>query len=162
MADRVRVEGIGGTLPVPKKRRARTRRPERPEYRAWSDMIARCTSPNNRLWSRYGGRGIRVCQRWLESFDAFQADMGSRPGPKFSIDRKNNDGNYEPGNCRWATPEQQAGNRSISTIIEWNGESLHLQEWERRTGINRRTIKQRLVNGWTVERALTTPARRRS
>ena len=79
-----------------------------PEYQAWIDMRRRCTNPNNADWKQYGGRGIKVCDRWIESFDNFLADMGPRPSPKHSIGRfPNNDGNYEPRNCRWATAAEQ-------------------------------------------------------
>src|ERR1700743_1747919 len=82
-----------------------------PEYRVWAEMIQRCTNPKSRVFRHYGGRGIRVCESWRTSFEAFYRDMGSRPTDKHSIDRINNDGNYEPSNCRWATQSQQLYNR---------------------------------------------------
>jgi hypothetical protein len=84
------------------------------EYRTWSTMIQRCENPRATDYERYGGRGIKICQRWRESFEAFLTDMGRRPADKRSVDRINNDGNYEPGNCRWATPIEQRRNRSDS------------------------------------------------
>jgi hypothetical protein len=87
---------------------------EAPEYGIWLAMKRRCYNPHNRKYPRYGGRGIIVCDRWLgeDGFSNFLADMGRRPSPELTLDRKNNDGNYEPGNCRWATQEVQQNNRS--------------------------------------------------
>lgn len=83
------------------------------EYRIWKGIIQRCTNPARPAWKYYGGRGITVCDRWRYSFENFFADMGPRPSGR-SIDRIDNDGNYEPGNCRWATPQEQRANRSDS------------------------------------------------
>jgi len=80
------------------------------EYNAWTGMVKRCKNPKNRKYKYWGGRGVTVCKRWLNSFPSFLADMGTRPGPGYSIDRIDNDGNYEPGNCRWATAKQQNNN----------------------------------------------------
>jgi hypothetical protein len=83
-----------------------------PEYTAWLSMKARCTNPKNKKWDRYGGRGIKVDPLWIEDFEAFFAHMGRRPSPEHSLDRfPNNDGNYEPGNVRWATSKEQQNNR---------------------------------------------------
>ena len=81
------------------------------EHRIWRRMIDRCYSPTNKYFKNCGGRGITICDHWRNSFDAFYADMGPRPSPELSLDRINNDGNYEPGNCRWATPSEQRQNR---------------------------------------------------
>jgi hypothetical protein len=96
-----------------------------PEYRAWLHMRGRCYNPNVNRFENHGGRGIKVCDRWNESFEAFLADMGPRPSPTHSIDRyPDNDGNYEPGNCRWATPREQQGNKRTNVFVILNGQTL--------------------------------------
>lgn len=87
-----------------------------PEYRTWVSMKQRCQNPRNARYPRYGGRGITVCPVWSEDFTAFLADVGPRPAKHFQLDRINNDGNYEPGNVRWATPQQQAYNRRTNRV----------------------------------------------
>jgi hypothetical protein len=126
----------------------------------WRAMIARCHNEKNGAYYRYGGRGIQVCQRWRESFEAFLADMGPRPSPKHQIDRINNDGNYEPGNCRWATVIVNSRNRSDNNRLTFNGETKTLAEWSEITGIPYGTLWKRLKDGWTAERALTESLRR--
>jgi hypothetical protein len=136
-------------------------RSQLPEYACWRSMIARCENPNNVSYANYGARGIRVCERWHD-FDAYCADMGSRPSSAHSIERIDNDGDYEPGNCRWATDEEQGRNRRSVWSVAAFGETMCVSEWARRTGINHRTIRQRLSTGWSAEEALTAlPERRR-
>ncbi len=132
------------------------RRP--PEYGSWLEMRRRCRYSKRKDFHRYGGRGISVCERW-DSFESFLADMGPRPSPKHSIDRIENDGNYEPGNCRWASKKEQAANTRAVRVLVFGGEGLPLPEWADRVGISRARIAQRLAAGWSVERALTTPTR---
>ena len=126
-----------------------------PTYHTWSGMIARCTNPKHRDYKRYGKRGITVCERWLNSFADFLADMGEKP-EGMSIDRRNTDGNYEPDNCQWADKTAQSRNKSNNRIIEFNGESKTLIEWAESLHISQSTLRERL-DKWTLEKALTTP-----
>lgn len=131
-----------------------------PEYAAWVNMIQRCENASLRDYHRYGGRGVRVCEQWRNSFEAFLADVGRRPSSGHSLDRyPNPDGNYEPGNVRWATETQQQQNRSDNRVIEAFGERMCLAEWSRKTGIKRETIARRLNAGESPERALATDPR---
>lgn len=111
---------------------------------AWWNMIARCTNPKTVGFVDYGGRGIRVCDSWLASYEAFALDMGSRPSSRHSLDRIDVDGNYEPGNCRWATREEQARNTRVVPLVTFRGESLSVAEWSERLGIKAGTIRNRL------------------
>lgn len=126
-----------------------------PAYRSWATMIQRCTNPKTPGYCYYGGRGIEVCERWLK-FPLFLADMGTRPDGT-SLDRIDNDGNYEPSNCRWATNAEQANNKRSCHMITYAGETLSVTEWAVRTGINRGTIFSRLQSGWDEIAAITTP-----
>jgi hypothetical protein len=130
-----------------------------PEYRSWRNLIARCYNRRNTRYASYGGRGIRVCDRWRDSFSNFREDMGQCP-PGCSIDRIDNNGNYEASNCRWATRIQQARNKTTTRIIECNGKTLSMAEWAELTGIGFRIIHQRLKSGWTVEDALSRPKKK--
>lgn len=115
------------------------------EYRAWSGMKDRCTNPRGQFWSLYGGRGISVCVDWLESFESFLAYMGPKPSPSHSIDRyPNQDGNYEPGNVRWATKREQSGNRRGRHFLEHNGKRQILADWARELGISKSSLRDRL------------------
>lgn len=128
-------------------------------WKRWRSMLARCTMPNTKSYPRYGGRGIKVCDLWLKSFDAFLADLGECPGPEYTLERDNYDGAYEPNNCRWATRKEQNRNSSRNRVIEFDGQSKCLTEWAEATGINVRTIMTRLNKGWAVEKALTMTVR---
>ena len=124
-------------------------------YMVWSSMIRRCNDLNNKT---YGGRGIKVCERWLD-FNNFYSDMGDRPSEKHSLDRyPNNNGDYEPSNCRWATRIEQSRNRRSNRLIEFQGETKCLKEWAEQMNINRSTIIQRINKGESIEESLTKPA----
>lgn len=130
-----------------------------PEYIAWQKIIDRCGNPNNPFWNRYGGRGITMFQPWRHSFEEFFKHIGRKPSPKHSIDRINNDGNYEPGNVRWATPLQQSRNRGGRVFVEYRGEKLCISEWSQKVGIKLGTLLKRIRNGWPIEKAMTTTVR---
>lgn len=129
------------------------------EYRSWNAMKDRCLNPQNPHFEHYGGRGIKVCERWLE-FANFFADMGRRPTPKHTLERINNSGNYEPSNCRWATTREQLRNRRITFKVEFRGESKPLSElcelFDRDLNIVATRIRK---HGWTAERALAEPTK---
>lgn len=127
-----------------------------PEYRVWAEMLSRCNNPRNKAYHKYGGRGIHVCVEW-HKFENFIADMGNRTSKDYSIDRINNDGNYEPANCRWATRMEQGNNTRANRILIFDGKSLTITEWSRIIGIQGATIFSRLRLGWTINKALTTP-----
>lgn len=121
-------------------------------YRVWSDMITRCNTKSATSYENYGGRGIAVCDRW-KSYEAFRADMGPIP-PGMSIERIDNDGDYSPRNCRWATREEQNENKRNSKKFTFNGETLSLPQWGRKLGISGKTLRSRIVVlGWPIEKA---------
>ena len=131
------------------------------EYGTWIDIRRRCTNAANARYKDYGARGITVRARWRESFDNFFADMGPKPGREYTIERIDSDRGYEPGNCRWATRTEQANNRRGNRILEYGGVSKTMAEWARAFGMDRSTLWHRLLAGWSVERALTEPVKRR-
>jgi len=119
-----------------------------PEYRAWQGMKDRCYNINSIPYKSYGGRGIVVCDEWKNSFSSFLLDMGKRPSNLYSIDRyPNNDGNYEPNNCRWATKKEQAINRRSSNFIEYDGERLTVSDMAIKLGVSQHTIYDRIIAG---------------
>lgn len=125
---------------------------ESAEYKTWRAMIARCTRPTNNRYADYGARGVTVCDAWRTSFETFLADMGRKPSPLHTIDRKKSDGNYEPDNCRWATPVEQRRNRRRDDI-QWvaiGGEWLPTSEAARRLGMPATTLRRRIREGQPI------------
>lgn len=132
-------------------------RTKTPEYRAWKAMKGRCLSPTNKRYEYYGGRGIQVCDEWRDSFEAFLCDMGPRPSDEHSLDRIDPDGNYEPGNVRWADKLTQLRNRRNVARATINGETKTLTEWAKEYGISPELVRSRVKDrGWELMRALTT------
>jgi hypothetical protein len=128
-----------------------------PEYTSYRSMMARCFDPSNSKYHRYGGRGITVCERWKNSFLDFYEDMGIRPTPKHSLDRIDNGGNYEPGNCRWATWSQQVNNRSSNIVISYRGKTQTAIQWSRELGIKHDLICRRVKSGLTDPEQILSP-----
>ncbi len=126
-------------------------------YNIWKKMKERCNNPKANRYAIYGERGITVCERWLV-FENFYADMGDKP-EGCSLDRIDNDGNYEPSNCRWATRVEQANNRSTNRIIEFNGEKKTVSQWAKEFDLPVSTIVYRLNSGWSIDKLLLTPVR---
>jgi hypothetical protein len=130
----------------------------RKTYNVWSSIIQRCTNQNDQHWKNYGGRGIIICDRW-KKFKNFLDDMGEVP-IGLQIDRIDNDGNYCKENCRWTTPKENSRNKRSNYMITFNKKTQCISAWAEETGINKRTIRERLVRGhWSINKALTTPTR---
>lgn len=127
-----------------------------PTYMSWNGMITRCYRKAHHNYERYGGRGIKVCDRWRHSFGAFLEDMGARP-TGLTLNRTDNDGDYEPGNCEWADAVEQATNRESTCLITVDGVVLSIAEWARRKGLKETTLARRLKHGWLPEEAIKTP-----
>lgn len=124
-------------------------------WQTWKGMMSRCFNPRNKRYPHYGGRGIKVCQKWLD-FAEFFKDMGERP-PGMTIERRNNNGDYEPHNCRWATRFEQNQNTSRSRIYQLGNTRASLAVLCRKFGVNRDTVDYRLTQGWPLSAALSTP-----
>jgi len=125
-----------------------------PTFNVWTNMKERCLNPNHNSYHRYGGRGITICDRWLESFQNFYDDMGPMP-EGMSIDRVDVDGDYEPSNCRWATSEEQSNNRANNRVLEFKGRKQTIAQWAREVGVSKEALRYRLNAGWSAEEALT-------
>lgn len=132
------------------------------EYGVWHSMKQRCLNSKNRQYPNYGGRGITICDRWLNSFENFLADMGKRTSDKHSIDRIDNNGNYEPSNCRWATASEQCMNRRTNVFVEVDNIKMILEDACKLFDINSNTVGYRLKIGMDIKTALTKPLQRKS
>jgi len=121
-------------------------------YNSWSGMKDRCLNPKCKKFPSYGGRGIKLCKRWM-TFISFLEDMGDRP-EGMSIERINNNGNYEPGNCKWATPIEQASNRRKNRLLTTNGVTMTLSQWSRKLNVSEACIRGRIKRGWSMDAAL--------
>lgn len=130
-----------------------------PEYRAWQTMRLRCTEPTNAAYPNYGGRGITVCDRWLNSVEHFVSDMGPKPTPKHELDRIDNNAGYSPENCRWVERKINDRNRRSNRLIKHDGAQVSLAELAERHGIRPDTLAYRIDSGWTLDVALNTPTR---
>ena len=127
------------------------------EWNSWCAMKKRCTNPNHEAFERYAGRAIGICERWLNSFENFFADMGTRP-PGKTLERIDNDKGYEPGNCEWATPKKQMANTRANVMVTICGVTKSLPNWclePNATAWN--IVRQRIRHGWEPERAIFTP-----
>lgn len=126
-------------------------------YRIWVDMKYRCNNKNFKSYHRYGGRGIKVCQEWEKAFDNFKEwALANGYLDDLTIDRIDTNGNYEPSNCKWSTKTEQANNRNTNIFLTFNGEMHTISEWSRLTGINKKTISERLKRNWKIEKILKT------
>lgn len=126
-----------------------------PEYRAWTNMKYRCNTPSCNLYPYYGGRGITVCDEWQQSFAAFLKHIGPRPSPRHSLDRIDNNGDYRPGNVRWATRYQQCRNRRSSRLLTIGGRTMSAIEWAEAVNLPIRTLRSRLRLNWSLEYILS-------
>lgn len=125
------------------------------EYNSWKQMRVRCSNPNDEFWMDYGGRGIKICDRWMESFSNFLEDMGEKPSKIHSLDRIDVNGNYEKSNCKWSTPVEQANNKRKTIKIEHNGVTLGSAQWAKANGISKQAVRDRVNSGWSHEEAIT-------
>lgn len=130
------------------------------EYSTYRNMLTRCYNNKSKSYKHYGGRGIKVCRRWRNSFENFYADMGDKPGAGYSIERIDNNKGYSPDNCKWATKKEQAQNKRSVVKISVNGETHTIPEWAKIIGADYRLIHARIYKlGWSKEKAVSTPPR---
>lgn len=132
-------------------------------YESWTGMRSRCNNPKQSGYKNYGARGIKICDEWNSSFEAFLKDMGDRPSLEYSLERKNNDGNYCPENCKWALRIDQANNKTNNRIICFDNKTMTFVQWARFLGISEQTLRSRIDHlGWSIEKAFTTPIQKHS
>lgn len=135
----------------------------RPEYVTWAAILSRCRNPNSYKYKDYGGRGIKVCSRWENGdgirtgFQCFLSDIGQKPSPKHSVDRINNDGDYEPSNCKWSTNKRQANNRRSNRKLTYQGESMSMMDLADKYRMSYFVLRNRISRGWPVDKAITMP-----
>jgi hypothetical protein len=126
-----------------------------PEYNAWYGMLQRCNNPNNKAYKYYGARGVAVCDRWLDSFENFLADVGPRPSHRHSLDRELNDKGYSPENCRWATKKQQTRNQRSNVVVQYQGREMTLAEAAEVAGVPYNLLWRRVRSrGQSLESAI--------
>ncbi len=128
-------------------------------YSTWIGMKDRCNNTKNINYPDYGGRGIKVCEEWLNSFPNFLKDMGEKPEKGYSLDRKNVNGDYKPSNCRWTTQFEQNNNRRDNILITCKGETKTIGQWVKLTGIKKNTFIYRIKRGWEGEDIINRPVR---
>lgn len=131
-----------------------------PEYSIWASLKSRCLNPQDSHYPRYGGRGISVHPDWNHSFSSFIKSVGRRPNPALTLERIDNNGNYEPGNVRWATTADQSRNKRSNRLLSFQGVTLCLTDWAIRADIPKECLRSRLANNWDLGKALTTPSAR--
>jgi hypothetical protein len=123
-----------------------------PEYNAWMHMLHRCNNPKDKAFKYYGAKGVKVCDRWVQSFDDFCVDMGPRPSLDHSLDRINVFGDYEPSNCKWSNRIEQANNKRVHKRVDFFGEMLTAREIADRTGVAAKTVKSRIDQRMSAEK----------
>lgn len=132
-----------------------------PEHKTWKSIRQRCNNENDKAFDNYGGRGIKMCERWKNSFEAFLEDMGTKPSRNHSIERLNNDGDYDPSNCVWATKKVQNRNTRRTTYVNYRAHTHKLCELCASLGVSDAVVRWRISRGWTVEQAIETPIRKK-
>lgn len=125
-------------------------------YHVWVDIIQRCNNPNHKAYKYYGGKGVTICDSWRSSFGNFLKDMGERPGPKYTVDRKENNKGYYKDNCEWKTMSEQSENRSSTILLTYNGKTQSINKWAKELGITFARLKSRIyISKWPIYKALS-------